>query len=113
MDLAGSFLQQSLLEFLLALDAVARPGHSLQTLGIDLFAAMDALAEAAFADARQSLIHHLQQLPLVVALAEKKFLGVGTGGAIGNVLGRVFVGGASVCLGAGDRAAQVLLPGLK
>ena len=108
-----SFFQQSLLEFLLALDAVARPRHSFQALGVDFFAAVDTLSEAAFADARQSFIHHLQELPLVVALAEKKLLGVGTGGAIGNVLGRVFIGGAPIGLRAGDRPAQLLLPGLK
>src|SRR5208282_230862 len=44
-SLPRSFLQQSLLEFLLALDAVARPRHSLQALGINFLAAMDALAE--------------------------------------------------------------------
>jgi hypothetical protein len=74
---------------------------------------VDALAEAAFADARQRSIHHLQQLPLIIALAEEKFLGVGTGSAVGDVLGGVFVGGAAVGLGAGDGAAQILLPRLE
>jgi hypothetical protein len=52
-------------------------------------------------------------LPLVIALAEEKFFGVGAGGAIRNVLSRVFVGGAAISLRAGDGAAQFLLPGLK
>ena len=108
-----SFFQQSLLKFLLTLDAVARPRHSFQTLGVDFFAAVDAFPEAAFADARQSFIHHLQELPLIIALAEKKLLGVGTGGAIGDVLGRIFIGGAPVRLRAGDGSAQFLLPRLK
>jgi len=108
-----SFFQQSLLEFLLALDAMARPRHSFQTLGIDFFAAVDTLSETAFADASQSFIYHLQELPLIVALAEKKLLGVGTGGAIGDVLGRIFIGGAPVGLRAGDGSAQFLLPRLK
>src|SRR5271169_5313463 len=109
-QLPWSLLQQTLLEFLLALDAVPRPGYSLQALGIDLFAAVDALAEAAFADARQRFLHHLQKLPLVVALAEEKFFGVGTGGAIGDILRRVFVGGAAVGLSARHRTPQILLP---
>ena len=64
-------------------------------------------------DGTMSLIDHLQELPLIVALAEEKFFGVGAGRAIGNVLGRIFVSGAAVGLGAGDRAAQFLLPRFK
>ncbi len=109
-NLPRSLLQQPLLQFLLALDAVPRPGHSLQPLGIDLFAALNALAKAAFTDAHQRSLDHLQQLPLVIALAEKKFFGVGTGGAIGNILRRVFIGRAAVGLRARHRAAQILLP---
>jgi len=90
-----------------------RPGHSLEALGIDLFTAVDALAEVALADSRQRSIHHLQQLPLVVALAEKKLFGVGAGSAIGDVLSGVFVGGATVRLGSGDRAPKFLLPCLE
>jgi len=112
-ELVLSFFQQTLLEFLLTLDAVARPRHSFQTLGVDFCAAVDAFPEAAFANARQSFIHHLQELPLVVALAEQKLFGVGTGGAIGDVLGRIFIGGAPVGLRAGDGSAQLLLPRLK
>src|SRR6202035_4693174 len=111
--LAWSFFQQALLEFLLALDAVARPGHSLKALGVDFFTAVDALAKTSLPDARQRFLHHLQELPLVIALAEQKLLRVGTGGAVGNVLGGVLVGGAAVCLGTGDRSAQILLPRLQ
>ena len=109
----GSFFQQALLELLLALDAVTRPGHGFKPFGVDLFAAMDALAETAFPDPRQRSLHHLQELPLVVALAEEKLLGVRTGSAVGDVLGRVFVGGPAIGLGAGDRAPQILLPRLQ
>ena len=49
--LFGRFFQQSLLELLLALDAVARPGDRLQPLGVNLLAAVDTLAEAALANA--------------------------------------------------------------
>src|SRR5580693_7287668 len=111
--LPRSLLQQTLLQFLLAFDAVPRPWHRFQSLGVDLFPAVDALAKAAFANPRQRLLDHLQQLPLVVALAEQKFFGVGTGGAVGNILRRVFVGGAAVGLRARHRAAQILLPRLQ
>ncbi len=59
--LPRSFFQQSLLQLFLALDAVARPGHSFETLGINFFAAVDAFAEAAFADADEGLVDHLQE----------------------------------------------------
>ena len=107
--LVGRLFEQSLFEFFLALDAMARPGHSLETLGVDLSAAVNTLAETAFADASQSLIHHLQELPLIVALAEEKFFRVGAGRPIGNVLGRIFVSGAAVGLGTIHGAAQFLL----
>src|SRR5580698_9067018 len=113
LSLPRSFLQQTLFEFFLALDAVARPRHGLQPLGVDFLAAVDALAEAAFANAHQRLLHHLQKLPLVVALAEQKFLGVGAGGAVGNVLGRILVRRAPVLLRAVHGAAQILLPRLQ
>jgi hypothetical protein len=113
LSLPRRFFQQALLKLLLALDAVPRPGHSLQPLGVDFLAAMDAFTEAAFADPRQRFINHLQQLPLVVALAEQKLLGVGTGRAVRDVLRRVFVSGAAVRLGARDRPAQILLPRLQ
>ena len=109
-SLLGCLFQQSLLQLLLALDAVPRPGHGLQSLGVDLLAAVNTFPEAAFADAHQRLIHHLQKLPLVVALAEQEFLGVGAGGAVGDVLSGVLIGRAAVLLRAGDGATQLLLP---
>src|SRR5271165_3956775 len=41
--LPRSFLEQSLLQLFLALDAMPRPRNCLQALGIDLFAAVNAL----------------------------------------------------------------------
>jgi len=49
--LAGGFFQNPLFELFLALDAVAGPGNGLETLGIDVLAAGDALAERTFPDA--------------------------------------------------------------
>src|SRR5258706_2688294 len=111
--LPWSLFQQSLLKLLLALDAMPRPRHGLQSLGIDFLAAMNALAKAALANTRQRLLHHLQQLPLIVALAEQKLFGVGTGSAVSNILRRILVSGAAVRLGSGNRPAQILLPRLQ
>jgi hypothetical protein len=85
---------------------VARPRHGFEALGVDLFAAGDAFSEAAFANARERAFDQVEQLPVVVALAEKEFLGVGTGGSIGDVLGGLFVdqpkGGCGSCVARGE-----------
>ena len=78
--------EQALFGFFLAFDAVPRPGDGFQSLGVDFFAAGNAFSEAAFANARKRAFDHVEQLPVVVALAEEKLLGVGTGGAIGDIL---------------------------
>ena len=52
--------QHTLFQLLLALDAVPRPGHSFQALGVDFFTAGNAFPEAAFADAIQRAFHHGQ-----------------------------------------------------
>src|SRR5262249_1491282 len=102
--LPRGLFQQPLLKLLLALNAMPRPGHCLQPLGVNLFTAADALAEATLADARKRFVDHLQELALVVALAEQKFLGIGARRAVGNVLCCVFIRGAAVGLRAVDRA---------
>jgi hypothetical protein len=53
-------LQQPLFFFLLAVDAVARPGHSFQPLLLQFFVAGVALAKRAFLDARQCVVHQLE-----------------------------------------------------
>jgi hypothetical protein len=112
-SLARRFLEQSLLLLFLAFDAVARPGDGFQSLGVDFLAAVDAFAKVAFANANKSFIDHLQGLTIVVALTEQEFLGVGTGGAVSDVLGSILVGRAAVGLGTIHGAAQFLLPGLE
>jgi len=112
MGLLGGF-QQSLLRFFLTFDAMARPRHCVQALGIDLLAAGDALSETAFPDTRQSAIDHVEQLAVVVALAEEKFLVVGAGSAIGDVLSSLVVGGATVLLITDHHLAQFVAPGLQ
>jgi len=108
-----SGFEQALLGFFLALDAVASPGHGFEALGVDLFAAGNAFSEAAFADASESAINHVEQLAVVVALAEEEFLVVGTGGAIGDVLSRLIVGGTAVLLIADNHVAQFVAPGFQ
>src|SRR6476646_7261533 len=67
-ELPRSFLQNSLFQLLLALDAMPGPGNRLQAFGVDFLAAGDALSELAFAQSLQCAIHHLQQLAVIVAL---------------------------------------------
>ena len=105
--------EQALLSLFLALDAVARPRYSVEPLGVDLFAARDALSEATFADTSQSAIDHVKQLAVIIALAEEEFLIVRTRGTIGGILRGLFVGGAAVLLIADNHVTQFLLPGLE
>ena len=111
--LLGGLFEHSLLQFFLALDAVPSPGDRFQALGINLLATRDALAEGALPNSIQRAFHHLQGLALVVALVKQEFLVIGTGGAIRDILCRIFVGAPPVLLGAGDVSAQLLLPGFQ
>ena len=106
-------LEQPFFSLFLALYAVARPGHGFETLGVDLFPAGDAFSEAAFANAGERSIHHVEQLAVVVALAKEKLLVVGAGGAVGNVLCSLVVRGATVLLIAYNHVAQLLAPGFQ
>src|SRR5208282_2434342 len=108
-----SGFEQALLGFFLALDAVAGPGHGFKTLGVDFFAAGDTFSEAAFADASESAIDHVEQLAVVVALAEEEFLVIGTGGAVRDVLSGLIVGGTAVLLIADNHVAQFVAPGFQ
>src|SRR6202167_447083 len=92
---------------------MAGPRNGLQTLAIDLFAARHAFSEAAFTNPRERSVDHIEQLPVVVALAEKKFLVVRTGGAVGDVLRGLIVRGTAVLLIAGHHLAQFLPPGFQ
>ena len=105
--------QQPLLGLFLALDAMPGPGHGFEALGVNLFSAGRALSKAAFADPRQSPIDHIEQLSVVVALAEEEFLVVGTRGAIGNILRSLFVGGAPILLVPNYHMAQFIAPGFQ
>lgn len=99
LNLLDRFFQQSLFFLFLALNTVASPGDSLQALGVDLIAATNALTKCTFTDPLQCGLHHVQQLPVIVALREKKLFGVRVGCAISNVLRRVLIGDSSVFFG--------------
>src|SRR5579864_7173894 len=61
-ELARGFFQDSLLQLLLAFDAMPRPWDGFQSLRVDFFPTVNALAKVAFADARERAFHHLQKL---------------------------------------------------
>src|SRR5271157_303941 len=96
----AAVLQQSLFEFLLARDAMPRPGYCFQPLGIDLIAAGDALAKGPLANAAERAVHHLKQLALVVTLVKQEFLVVRVGRPVRNVLRRFHIGFTAVLSGA-------------
>ena len=100
----------ALLHLFLTLDAVAGPGNSFETFGVDFVAAIDAFPKAALADAGQSHFDHTKKLPVIVALGEKEFLSVGIGGTVSDVLGSLRIGYTAVFLRARHHAAQLLLP---
>ncbi len=66
--LVFDFFQLAIFQLLLALNAIARPGHSFQPFGIDFISATHAFAKCAFADTLERSFHHRQELALIVAL---------------------------------------------
>src|ERR1035441_842999 len=66
--------QQAFFGLFLTFDAMPGPRHSFEPLGIDLFATGNTLSETAFSNASERAIHHVQELPVVVALTEEEFL---------------------------------------
>ena len=73
---ALGFFQLTLLLLLLACDAITRPRHCFQALGVDLISAIHAFAKGAFADSVQCSLHHIEKLALIVADRKEKFFGV-------------------------------------
>jgi len=105
--------EQPFFGLFLALDAMTGPGHRFQTLGVDFFAARNALSKASFADARQSAIDHVEQLTVVVALAKQEFLVVRTGCAVSDVLSGLIVGCTTVLLIPDNHGTQFVAPGFQ
>src|ERR1700704_2644137 len=88
--------QLAFFQFLLAFNAVARPRHGFQPLGIDFIAAIHTLAKLAFPDTLKGSLDHRQKLAIIVALGKEKFLGIRTGCAVSNILRRVLIGNTSI-----------------
>src|SRR5579863_2253538 len=105
-SLSAGVLQHSFFKLFLALDAMTRPRNSFQALGIDLFPARNALAEATVTDTIERAVNHLQELAIGIALMKQEFLVVRIGCPVSNVLSRFQVGIAAVLGGAGDRITQ-------
>src|SRR5206468_8134412 len=92
-----------------ALDAVARPRHGFQTFCVDLAPTVNALAEAALANATERAFYHPEQLPVVVALCEQEFLRIRVCSAVGDVLCSLCIRGTAIFLSTRNYAAQLLL----
>jgi len=101
-------LEEALLLLFLAGDAVAGPGNGLEALLLKLLMAGDTFAEGTVADAREGVVHQLQQRAVVVRLPEEKFLRVRVGRLVGEIHGGIFVGFAALLFGARDAAQEFL-----
>jgi hypothetical protein len=109
LHLLGYFAYLAAFQFFLAGDAMTRPRHGLKTLVIDVFTAGDTLSEASLPDTIQSAFHHLEDLAFLVTLMEEKFLAVGIGGLIHNILRNFAVGITTGLLLAGHNRTQLAL----
>src|SRR5579864_810622 len=88
---------------------VARPGYRLEAFGLDFLVAGDAESVGAVLQALERFIDELQRPAVVVALVKEKFLGIGIGRLVGDVLRTFLVRLAAVLLGLGDGTQQLLL----
>jgi hypothetical protein len=101
--------EQALFLFLLALDAVTRPGNRLQPFLLDLFLTGDTASVIAILDAGERFFDKLENAAMVVTLMEEEFLGVRIGGLVGDVLGDFFIDLPPVLLRLGDKPQQLFL----
>ena len=108
-QLGRRLLQQPLLQLLLAFNAMPRPRHRLQALGVYFLAAGDTFPKVALTNAIERTLDHLQELTIIVALMKEKLLGVGARGAVGDILCRILIYGTPVLLRARHHAPQVML----
>ena len=106
-------LESSLLLLFLAVDAVAGPRHSFEAFLGKFLVALLAFAVSSVLDAFEGGVDESKQAAIIVSLAEEKFLGVGIGGFVSEIDCGIFVGFASLLLGAGDRFDKLLAASLK
>src|SRR2546429_6437134 len=64
---------------------MSRPRHCLQALGVYFLAAGDTFPKVALTNSIERALDHLQELTVIVALVEEKFLGIGARGAVGDI----------------------------
>jgi hypothetical protein len=102
-----------LFQFLLAGDAMARPRYSFQPLGVNLIPAREALSKNSVADTIQSALHHLQELPFVIALVKQEFLVIRVCRPVPNVLRRLQISIAAVLGSSVYGLPQIPLAGLQ
>src|SRR6266850_3929471 len=94
----SGMLQQSLFDFSLTGEAVTGPRHRLETLLLELVAALHADPEGHLGDAMQRLVHLLKNLTVSVGQRVEELLGVGARGLVGQVLGPLVLGQTAVGL---------------
>src|ERR1044071_8663564 len=87
--LGGLGLEHPALDELLAVDAEARPGHRLQTLGVDRAAAVAAPAVGPLVQTPEGVLDLEQPLPLTVREREHQLPVVVIVRAVDDVLGAV------------------------
>src|SRR5437016_2193140 len=102
-------LQQPLRPLLLAFNAMSRPRHCLQARGVYFLAAGDTFPKVALTNSIERALDHLQELTVIVALVEEKFLGIGARGAVGDILCRILIYGTAILLRTRNHAPQILL----
>src|SRR5207245_9478094 len=89
---------------------MSRPRHCLQALGVYFLAAGDTFPKVALTNSIERALDHLQELTVIVALVEEKFLGIGARGAVGDMLCRLLIYGTAILLRTLHHAPQSTLP---
>ena len=77
---------------------MAGPGNCFQPLLLQFGLAIHAGAKGVVADAIERFVNLLQRTPIRIILAEQELLGVGIGGLVRQVYGRIIVRGAAFLL---------------
>ena len=99
LDAAIFHLKKTLVLFFLALDAVPCPGNGFEPLDLNLLVADQASSVGTVPDAFEGFVDERQNLTVVIALVEKKFLGIRVSSLVGDVLCAFFVRLATVLIG--------------
>ena len=112
-DPEGQGLKDSLLLLFLADGAVAGPRDRLQAFLLEFGFAVGADSVGALFNTIQGVVDSLQGAAVGIGLAEQKLLGIGVGGLIGQIDGRIVVSRAALFFGAGNAFQKLFPPGLQ